>query len=183
MRVILVSFLFAVSFMAHSQNKVLLTFGGKSLTATLVENSATAELLAMLAEGDVEVHLSDYGGFEKVGALPQPLPASDSHITATAGDIMLYQGRNIVIFYGSNSWSYTRLGRIDGADADAVRRFLGSGDVTLTISRDSSTGVAIAPSDLTRDDVVYDLMGNRMTNRPLQPGIYIVNGRKVMIGN
>jgi len=97
------------------------------MTATLIDNAATRELTALLSQDPVTIEMDDYGGFEKVGALPQSLPTSNSQITTQPGDIMLYQGRNMVIFYGSNSWSYTRLGKIDGATVEGLRQFFGNG--------------------------------------------------------
>ena len=78
------------------------------------------------------IQMSDYAGFEKVGALGTSLPTSNSQTTTQAGDIVLYQGNQIVLFYGSNSWSYTRLGRID--DLTGWTEALGSGDVSVTFS-------------------------------------------------
>ena len=67
-----------------------------------------------------------------MGALGQDLPTSDRQTTTRAGDIVLYQGNQIVIFYGSNAWSYTRLGKID--DLTGWAEALGSGDVSVTFS-------------------------------------------------
>lgn len=67
----------------------------------------------MMKESPVVVELEDYSGFEKVGSLGRSLPRSDKQNTTKSGDIVLYSGSNIVIFCGSNSWSYTRLGKID----------------------------------------------------------------------
>lgn len=124
----------AISFMATSQNKVLLTVGANSMTATLADNNATRELMELMEKGSVTIQMSDYGGFEKVGALPQTFTTSNSQITTEPGDIMLYQGNNMVIFYGSNTWSYTRLGKIDGATVSNLKQFLGSGSISLTLS-------------------------------------------------
>lgn len=104
----------------------------ESFTATLENNAATEALLDMLNAAPVTIHMADYGGFEKVGALGQQLPASNAQITANPGDIVLYQGNQIVIFYGSNSWSYTRLGKIN--DLTDFEKALGTKDVTVTFS-------------------------------------------------
>lgn len=172
-----------ISFMASSQTKVLLTVGGNTMTATLADNEATRELTRLLEEGDITIRMSDYGGFEKVGALPQSLPTSNTQITTVPGDIMLYQGNNMVIFYGSNSWSYTRLGNIDGATVSNLKQFLGNGDLTLKISLDSSSGIEGVDLDKTLEEIVYDMKGNRITTKPLAPGIYIINGKKTIIKN
>ena len=170
-----------ISFMASSQTKVLLKVGGNTMTATLTDNEATRGLTKLLEQGDITIRMSDYGGFEKVGALPQSLPTSNTQITTEPGDIMLYQGNQMVIFYGSNSWSYTRLGKIDGATTSNLRQFLGNGDVTLTLSLDSSAGIENVTADAIKEEVIYDLNGRRITHKPLAPGIYIINGKKTII--
>ena len=170
-----------ISFMASSQTKVLLKVGGNTMTATLTDNGATRELTKLLEQGDITIRMSDYGGFEKVGALPQSLPTSNTQITTKPGDIMLYQGNQMVIFYGSNSWSYTRLGKIDGATTSNLRQFLGNGDVTLTLSLDSSAGMENVTGDAIKEEIIYDLNGRRITKKPLAPGIYIINGKKTII--
>ena len=170
-----------ISFMASSQTKVQLKVGGNSMTATLTDNEATRELTKLLEQGDITIRMSDYGGFEKVGALPQSFPTSNTQITTEPGDIMLYQGNNMVIFYGSNSWSYTRLGKIDGATASNLRQFLGNGDVTLTLSLESSAGIEDVTADNYKEENVYDLNGRRITQKPLAPGAYIINGKKRII--
>ena len=170
-----------ISFMATSQTKVLLKVGGNSMTATLTDNEATRELTKLLEHGDITIRMSDYGGFEKVGALPQSLPTSNTQITTVPGDIMLYLGNQMVIFYGSNSWSYTRLGKIDEATASNIKQFLGNSDVTLTLSLESSTGINDVTADGDKEEIVYDLNGRRITKKPLAPGIYIINGKKRII--
>ena len=97
----------------------------------LENNSATEELIKELKKENITVNASEYGGFEKVGDLGFSLPTSDDNIGTNPGDIVLYQGDKISLFYGSHSWSYTKLGRIDNVDPDQLREILGSGDVTL----------------------------------------------------
>ena len=170
-----------ISFMASSQTKIVLKVGGNTMTATLTDNEATRELTKLLEHGDLTIRMSDYGGFEKVGELPQSLPTSNTQITTVPGDIMLYQGNQMVIFYGSNSWSYTRLGKIDEATASNLRQFLGNDDITLTLSLESSTGIDIASADANKEEIVYDLNGRRITKKPLAPGAYIINGKKKIV--
>lgn len=167
--------------MSSAQTKINLTIGDKTMTATLVENSATRELVSMLSQTPIVIEMDDYGGFEKVGELPQSLPTSNSQITAQPGDIMLYQGRNMVIFYGTNTWSYTRLGKIDGATAENLRQFLGNGNVSVKLGLVSSSGIENVSADSGEFEKVYDLQGNTVNTRPLRPGIYIIDGRKVLI--
>lgn len=112
--------------------KMKIEVNGSLFTATLADNAAVDALADWVEEGPVTLELSDYAGFEKVGSLGRSLPASDSQTTTHAGDIVLYQGDQIVLFYGSNSWSYTRLGRID--DLTGWEDALGGGDVTVTLS-------------------------------------------------
>ena len=170
-----------ISFMASSQTKVRLKVGGNTMTATLTDNEATRELTKLLEHGDLTIRMSDYGGFEKVGALPQSLPTSNTQITTVPGDIMLYQGNQMVIFYGSNSWSYTRLCKIDGATVSNLRQFLGNGDITLTLSLESSAGIEDLTANTNKEEVIYDLNGRKITKKPLAPGIYIINGKKRII--
>ena len=180
-KTIFIALMTMISFMASSQTKVLLKVGGNTMTATLADNEATRELTKLLEQGDMTIRMSDYGGFEKVGALPQSLPTSNTQITTEPGDIMLYQGSQMVIFYSSNSWSYTRLGKIDGATASNLRQFLGNGDITLTLSLESSAGIEDVTADDTKEEIVYDMNGRRITKKPLAPGIYIINGKKTII--
>lgn len=112
--------------------KMKIEVNGSTFTATLADNAAVDALADWVEEGPVTLELSDYAGFEKVGPLGRSLPASDSQTTTHAGDIVLYQGDQIVLFYGSNSWSYTRLGHID--DLTGWEDALGGGDVTVTLS-------------------------------------------------
>ena len=112
--------------------KMNVQIGEATFTASLLENEAVDALVEMMEEAPVVIQMSDYSGFEKVGALGTSLPTSNSQTTTQAGDIVLYQGNQIVIFYGSNSWSYTRLGHID--DLTGWEEALGSGDVTVIFS-------------------------------------------------
>ena len=116
----------------NTVEKMTLQIGNNIFTATLENNDAVDALVDMMCEEPVVIQLSDYSGFEKVGSLGTSLPASNKQTTAQSGDIVLYNGNQIVIFYGSNSWSYTRLGKID--DLSGWKDALGSGDVTVTFS-------------------------------------------------
>lgn len=112
--------------------KMQVQVGEQIFTATLEDNAATEALVEMMKAAPVELSMSDYSGFEKVGPLGASLPAEDRQTTTQAGDIVLYTGDQIVIFYGSNSWRYTRLGHID--DLTGWEEALGSGDVTVRLS-------------------------------------------------
>lgn len=98
------------------------------------DNEAVAALRELVRDGALTVAMSPYGGFEQVGPIGRSLPRADSRITTEAGDIVLYSGDQIVVFYGSNTWAYTRLGKIQGLDGAALTSLLGGGAVTLTIT-------------------------------------------------
>lgn len=112
--------------------KMTLQIGNNTFTVALENNAAVDAFVEMMNNAPVIIQMSDYSGFEKVGFLGTNLPADDSQTTTHAGDIVLYNGNQIVIFYGSNSWSYTRLGKID--DLSGLEDALGSGDVVVTFS-------------------------------------------------
>jgi hypothetical protein len=113
-----------------------ITVSGKTLPVAIVDNNATKALVAALREAPISYEASDYGGFEKVGSLGRSLPASDSQISTLAGDVILYSGNQIVLFYGSNTWSYTRIGRMEYGSLDELKAFLkaGQGNITVTLS-------------------------------------------------
>ncbi|HJH64423.1 MAG TPA: cyclophilin-like fold protein [Bacteroides mediterraneensis] len=117
-------------------NTLTLTVNDRSFTATLADNSATEALKERLVQGALEVRLDDYGNMEKVGSLGFSLPRTDRQTTTVPGDIMLYQGSSIVIFYGSNSWAYTPLAKVDGVSTreEMLDLLGGMGNITLTLS-------------------------------------------------
>jgi hypothetical protein len=162
--------------------KLYITIDGKTLPVVLVDNAATQALVAALQEGDITYEAHDYGGFEKVGALGRSLPTSNTQITPQAGDVILYSGNQIVLFYGSNSWSYTRLGRMEYASQAELESFLkaGQGNVTVKLSlssEETSIKSVRAISSTSADDYVT-LSGVR-TQNPSR-GIYIKDGKKIM---
>ena len=109
-----------------------LTVEGVTFPATFADNQGAEALADLLTDGPLTLSLEDYGGFEKVGSLGQSLPTSNTHITTQSGDIVLYQGNQIVLFYGSNAWSYNPLGQV--TDLTGWQEALGHGDVTVTFS-------------------------------------------------
>lgn len=113
------------------EGKMYLKIGETVLTATLADNEAARELAQRLP---LTLDLRDYGGFEKVGSLGFSLPRADASVTTQPGEFVLYQGNQFVLFYGQNTWSYTRLGRIDGMTAQQLQEILGGGNVTITLS-------------------------------------------------
>jgi len=115
-------------------NQMNIQIGDYSFTATLEDNSSAEALKEYLSDGPVTLSLEDYAGMEKVGNLGTSLPRNDKQMNTSAGDIILYQGRSFVIYYGTNSWSLTRLGRIDHISADELKEALGIGNVEVTLS-------------------------------------------------
>lgn len=108
--------------------------GKHQLSATLVRNSSTEALMELLSEGPVTIAMSDYASMEKVGPLPTSLPTNDEPTQTEAGDLILYLGQSFVIYYDTNSWNFTRLGKIENVTAQELRDILGDGDVTVTLS-------------------------------------------------
>ena len=104
--------------------------GSHTLTATLVNNSSATAFYNLLKKGPITIKMSDYSNFEKYGPIGTSLPRNDTQITTTAGDIILYQGNHITIYYDTNSWNFTRLGKVDGVTQAELKRILGKGDVT-----------------------------------------------------
>ena len=115
-------------------NRIDIEVNGQVRTATLNDNASADAFAELLRQGPVTVDMSDYGGFEKVGPLGTSLPRSDESITTVPGDIILYLGNQITIYYARNSWNFTLLGHLDDATEENMRAFLGSGDPTVTFS-------------------------------------------------
>ena len=80
------------------------------------------------------IQMSMYGGFEQVGSIGTALPQNDVQTTTPAGDIVLYSGDQMVVFYGSNTWAYTRLGHITDKTQAELAELLSNGNVTVTLS-------------------------------------------------
>ena len=110
-----------------------LMIGDSEVSVQWEDNESVAALRELVADGPLTVAMSGYGGFEQVGSLGTSLPRNDVQITTQAGDIVLYSGNNIVIFYGSNSWAYTRLGHIELSSSE-MPELLSHGDVTVKLS-------------------------------------------------
>lgn len=105
--------------------KMQLSVNGHLFTATMADNKAARNFYDMAKESPISIRLQDYSGFEKVGPLDVELPRSDRQTSTQTSNIMLYAGDQIVVFYGSHSWSYTRLGKVD--DLDGWEEGLGRG--------------------------------------------------------
>lgn len=118
--------------------KMYITIYGNKLEVTLENNSSVKALVELLKQGDITYTADDYGGFEKVGNIGHSLPTNNSQITTEAGDVILYQGSQICIMVGSNSWSYTRIGKINGYSTAQLKNLVGTGigstEVTLSLN-------------------------------------------------
>lgn len=115
-------------------NTMNIKVGDKVFTTTLVENSSTEALLKDLSKGPITIQMSDYGNMEKVGSLGKSYPRNDKQITTEAGDIILYHGNALVIYYAPNFWNFTRLGKVDNVSPKELKAILGSGSVSVTLS-------------------------------------------------
>lgn len=99
--------------------------------ATLEDNSSAAAFTEKLSSETIEVEMNDYGDFEKVGPLPWTLERNDEQITTEPGDVILYQGNQITIYYDRNTWDFTYLAKIDGVSREELLDALGDGAVTV----------------------------------------------------
>ncbi len=176
MRTILSTLIALIAVMSsHAQQQINVAVNGHNLTATLADNSSAAALAELLQNGSIDISAHDYGGFEKVGELPQSLPANDERITTTPGDIILYLGSNICFYYGTNTWTFTRLGRIDNAESLDLQAIFGSGDAVFTLSLTQSSGTDAVQSQ-PGSTLVYALDGTLVatTLAGLAHGLYLV---------
>ena len=116
--------------------------GATVWTATLEQNASVTQWKELLAQGPLTIDMSDYGGFEKVGRIGADLTQSNRQITTQPGDIILYQGNRITIYYGENSWNFTPLGHLDDVSETELLDVLqaGGGDITVTFSLTNPEG-------------------------------------------
>lgn len=156
--------------------KMYITINGRTEAVTLTNNSATQALVAKLQEASVTVTLNSSGGFEIWGALGFSLPTSNEQINAQPGDIVLYNGSNICMFYGTNSWNYTLLGKIDGLSESELRTFLKAGEsnISVTLSLSNTTGISQVKADGSKSRA-YTLSGTLA--QVGHKGIIIKNGK------
>lgn len=135
-------------------DKLYITIDGVTQSATLVDNAATRELMTRLRVAPITVTLNSSGGFEIWGALGFALPTSNEQVDAQPGDMVLYNGSNICLFYGSNSWSYTRLGHIDDLNTSELRTFLKAGESNIGVTLSLAPGSPVKPGDVNGDGEV-----------------------------
>ncbi|MCU6747212.1 cyclophilin-like fold protein [Faecalicatena acetigenes] len=114
--------------------KMKLEIGDHIFSVVLEENSSVDALKELLADGSLTLHMTDYAGMEKGADLGTVLPQNNEQMHTQAGDIILYQGKTLVIYYDTNSWNLTQIGKIENVDAEELRQLLGKGDVTVTVS-------------------------------------------------
>lgn len=113
---------------------MIIDVNNHELVVNLENNKSVKALFEKLEKEDITINASDYGNFEKVGSLGFNLPTSDERITTKPGDVILYQGSQITIYYDENTWSFTKLGHID-ISKEELMNILGSGDVTFTLRK------------------------------------------------
>ena len=165
---------------ARAENKMYITIDGQTESVTLADTKAAEELMEALKQGNITVTLND-NDFEIWGALGRTLTKSDEQVEAQPGDIVLYNGSYICIFYSSNSWSYTRLGKIDGLTEQELRSFLkaGSNNISVKLSASAPTAIKSVKGDSKTEAACYSMSGQRMDN-PTK-GMCIINGNKIIL--
>ena len=163
-----------------TMNKMYITINGQTLTATLADNTSAQALMEALKQAPITYEAHDYGDFEKVGPLGQSFPENNESITTEPGDIILYQGSNLCLYYDTNTWTFTRIGKIEGKTQAELKQILkaGEGNITVTLSLDNTTGINNVHSNA-ESGVYYSLNGQRVDN-PTH-GIYIKNGKKIVL--
>ena len=118
----------------EEEKEMILKIDGVTVPVTWEENDAVAALREAVQKEPLDIQMTMYGGFEQVGQLGFSLPAEDEPTDTEAGDIVLYTGNMIVIFYGTNSWDYTRLGHVDNRTEQEMQELLANGNVRLTVA-------------------------------------------------
>ena len=118
---------------SKSEQLLVIETGGRVFYADFEDNSSAEALKENLRGGSITLSMRDYGGFEKVGDLPFSLVTNDEEITTSAGDVILYQGSQLTIYYDVNTWRFTRVAKIRGADG-SLKEQLGEGDINVTLS-------------------------------------------------
>ena len=143
------------------KEKLLLSIDGVQVEVDWEENESVAALRELIAFNPLTVPMSMYGGFEQVGPLGTSLPRQDAQTHTDYGDIVLYSGNQIVIFYGSNAWAYTRLGHIRDLSQAELKEMLGqhSVTVTLTLSADAEAGEYSIPDVVLNSGYTMPVIG------------------------
>ena len=118
-----------------NMDTIQIKVNNKVLSVKLENNSSTKAFIEKLREGDIIVNAHDYGNFEKVGDLGFNLPTNDKKITTEPGDLILYQGNQITLYYDTNTWSFTKLGKVQNVSQEELKQILGDGNVTLVFTK------------------------------------------------
>ena len=116
----------------QTEGDMKLLIGNTEVPVSWEKNTSVSELKSLAENEPITIQMSMYSDFEQVGSIGQSITSDNKQITAKAGDIVLYSGDQIVIFYGSNSWDYTMLGHVNLTE-DELTELLGNGDVKITI--------------------------------------------------
>lgn len=117
-----------------ADNQIRVTVGSSSFIVNLEDNETAKALREMITDEDLTISASNYGGFEKVCQLGKTLPRNDEQITTEAGDVMLYSGNQIVFFYGANSWSYTKIGKVEASSIEELESVLSGSETEVILS-------------------------------------------------
>lgn len=164
----------------NMEQKIYITINGVTKSATLVSNSSTEALARQLKQGDITYEAHDYGDFEKVGALGYTFPQNNEQITTAPGDLILYLGSNLCIYYDTNSWSFTRIGKLDGMTQGDIKTWLHAGgdNVSVILSTHEPTGIKMVQEEQQtgKDAQTYTLQGTVAQTET--KGIVIQNGKK-----
>ena len=176
----------AETLQTENDMKMYITIAGQTQRVVLANNAATQELVTRLHNGAVTVTLNSSGGFEIWGPLGFSLPTSNQQMMAQPGDVVLYNGSNICLFYGSNSWSYTRLGKIEGLSESQLRTFLKAGESNITVTL-SLTPAATGISDVSnnrQNTAGSESLAYMLSGAPAPAsykGIVIKDGKKILV--
>ena len=152
--------------------QIRITIGGVTKIVTLVDNSATQELVTKLKSAPVTVTLNSSGGFEIWGSLGFSLTTTNEQVNAQPGDIVLYNGSNICMFYGTNSWSYTRLGHIDGLSESELRTFLHASESNISVTLSLCPDEELKKGDIDGDGNITVADIEMITNEIMNPKEY-----------
>ena len=155
-------------------SKMNITINGRTMACELADNTSAQALVEQLKRGDISYEAHDYGGFEKVGDIGISLPENDEEITTEAGDVILYLGRNICIYYAENTWDFTRLGKITGVTDSELKEIVGAGqgEVSVTLSLAETSSQKEARSVRNGESVRHDL-GGRVLSGDMKPRLYV----------
>ena len=167
------------SFVGSATQKMYLTIGGVTKSATLVSNSSTEALVAQLQKGNITYEAHDYGNFEKVGELGYTFPENNEQINTVPGDLILYQGENLCIYYDTNSWNFTRIGKLDNMTQSDIKTWVNAGgdNVSVTLSISEPTGISQVKSDEIKSKA-YTIQGTLASSDA--KGLVIQDGKKII---